>query len=233
MTSTVLVDELAARIRAQILEGQIKLGERLQQAALARDLEVSRTPVREALRKLETEGMVELIPNRGAIVRGPTARELREAYEVRAELEGMASERAAEWISGEQLVQLARASERFEEFAERTAASDNARQADLAEWTEANNLFHEVIQEAAGNGQLQRMIRLLHHSFPRNLTAQALGRDTRLLRQNALEHRDILQAIEAGDGDRARLTMREHVQRSGMIVQKWFERYSDEVVSRR
>lgn len=231
MTSPVLVDELAARIRAQILEGQIPLGARLQQAALARDLEVSRTPVREALRKLETEGMVDLIPNRGAIVRGPTARELREAYEVRAELEGMASERAAEWITGEQLIQLAEASERFERFAESAKPSENSGKADLAEWTQANDLFHEVIQEAAGNSQLQRMIRLLHHSFPRNLTAQALGRDTRMLRQNAAEHREVLQAIEAGDGARARRAMREHVHRSGIIVQKWFERYSEEVVT--
>ena len=83
-----LVDKLAATIQARVLSGELASGTRLRQEALAEEFGVSRTPVREALRKLQASGLVELRPNRGAHVRGLSPREIRDAYEVRAELEG-------------------------------------------------------------------------------------------------------------------------------------------------
>ena len=90
-----LVDELAATIQARVLNGEIPTGTRLRQESLAAEFGVSRTPVREALRKLQANGIVEVQPHRGALVRRPSAREVREAYEVRAELEGLAASLAA------------------------------------------------------------------------------------------------------------------------------------------
>ena len=90
-----LVDRLASTIQARVLSGEIPTGSRLRQETLASEFGVSRTPVREALRKLQAGGLVQLEPNRGAVVRGPSAREVREAYEVRAELEGLFPE---EWV---------------------------------------------------------------------------------------------------------------------------------------
>src|SRR5690606_25777563 len=94
-------------------------------------------------------------------------------------------------------------------------------------WIRANDAFHEVIQEAAQNDQLRKVIRSLHRSFPRNLTGLALGNDRRLVSQNAEEHQRILAAIEARDGAAARRAMTDHVRRSGEIVARWFERYSE------
>ena len=106
-----LVDEIADRIRARIMSGEFAIGEPLRQAALAAEFEVSRTPVREALRQLQNGGLIEVLPNRGAVVRVPTPWEVRQAYEVRAELEGMAARRAATRISRAQLAELRRHNE--------------------------------------------------------------------------------------------------------------------------
>ena len=81
-----LVDEIAATLQARVLRGEIPTGARLRQETIAAEFGVSRTPVREALRKLQAAGIVELTPNKGAVVRAPTVRELREGYDVRAEL---------------------------------------------------------------------------------------------------------------------------------------------------
>ncbi len=219
------MDELADRIRVEVMTGRLGIGTRLLQESLAADFEVSRTPVREALRKLESEGLIEVIPNRGAIVRGPTAREIREGYLVRAELEGLAAELAAEWITDAELRALEEAAALFRSCAETSGASTP--EAALA-WTKANDAFHEVIQGAARNDQLQRTIVGLHRTFPRNLTGVALSRDVRLLQRNVGEHARILEAIAARDGALARRAMTDHIRRSGEIVAQWFERYGDE-----
>src|SRR5947207_4382497 len=110
-----LVDKLAAQLQARVLSGELPSGTRLRQEALADEFGVSRTPVREALRKLQASGLVELRPHRGALVRGLSPREIRDAYEVRAELEGLAAEVAALRIRQEQLERLYGAQAQFRE----------------------------------------------------------------------------------------------------------------------
>ena len=113
-----LVDRLAATIQARVLSGEFASGSRLRQESLATEFGVSRTPVREALRKLQAAGIVQLEPRRGARVRGPSAREVREAYEVRAELEGLAAALAAARIRDDELRRLRDAQAMFEELVE-------------------------------------------------------------------------------------------------------------------
>src|SRR5690242_15355831 len=146
-----LVDKLAATLQARVLNGELPMGARLRQAALAEEFGVSRTPVREALRKLQASGLVELRPNRGALVRGLSSREVRDAYEVRAELEGLAAELAALHVHHEHIDRLQEAQELF-----RSALSDAiaAREAGTEvsqevsdRWGRANDLFHQAIQE--------------------------------------------------------------------------------------
>src|SRR5688500_2798444 len=105
--------ELADRIAAAIRSGDYPPGSRLRQETLAERFRVSRTPIREALRLLEARGVLQLIPNQGAVVRVPAPRDIREAYQVRAELEGLAAELAAEWITDGQIERLAKAEARF------------------------------------------------------------------------------------------------------------------------
>jgi DNA-binding GntR family transcriptional regulator len=122
-----LVDELAHEIQARMMSGTIAIGSWLRQESLAADFGVSRTPVREALRKLQASGVVEVVPHPGALVRGPTVREIREAYEVRAELEGFAAELAARWIHTEQMGRLREAEELFRKAVADLSAAPKAR----------------------------------------------------------------------------------------------------------
>jgi len=222
------VDSLAQELQARILDGDIEVGAWLRQETLAAEYRVSRTPVREALRKLEAKGVVELVRHRGALVRGPTVREIREAYQVRAELEGLASELAATWIGDAQLQQLREAAERFEDAVARFSEHPGNRRGEPdpeidEELVRANDRFHELIQEIAGNSRLRETIRDLHRSFPRNATA-ALRRSSRLLRETVEQHRAIVDTIAAGDGPGARRAMVAHVQSSGDLVAAAFER---------
>jgi DNA-binding GntR family transcriptional regulator len=233
MTSTLhsadLVDRLASTIQARILSGEIPSNARLRQAALAEEFGVSRTPVREALRKLQSAGVVELEPRRGAVVRGTTPREVREAYLVRAELEGLAAELATPHITDDELARLHDAQSLFRHSIEAELESRRSGEAAApwtaeSEWERANNLFHEVIQIAAGNQQLLRAIAHLHRSFPRHLSWAALSKNGHLLSENVDQHNRILDAVERRDAADARAQMTSHVHAAGELVAVLLER---------
>jgi DNA-binding GntR family transcriptional regulator len=225
-----LVDELAATIQARVLSGEIASGTRLRQESLATEFGVSRTPVREALRKLQAGGLVEVQPRRGALVRRPSAREVREAYEVRAELEGLAASLAASRIRDGELGRLREAQELFRHSVasllawreERTAQEPRFSGAHL-EWITANDGFHLAIQEAAGNRRLRTTLADLHQSFPRDLTWIVLSENARLLEENVAQHEAILAAIERNDPVGSRRSMVEHVLTAGALVTRRFE----------
>jgi DNA-binding GntR family transcriptional regulator len=224
-----IVDHLTATLQARVLSGEIPSGSRLRQEAIAREFGVSRTPVREALRQLQALGIARLEHNRGAIVRAPTPRELREAYEVRAELEGLAAELAATRILDEQLARLHEAQRLFRRSIEtlierRRRGREQTRWDDDSDWVRANDLFHQVIQEAGANGLLLRTITDLHRSFPRALTWSALSESSALLEENVRQHDGILEAIEARDPDESRRRMVEHVRSAGELIAHRFER---------
>jgi DNA-binding GntR family transcriptional regulator len=225
------VERLAGAIQAQVLSGAMPVGTRLRQEALAEQFGVSRTPVREALRQLQATGLVQLVPNRGAVVRGPSAREIREAYEVRAELEGLAAELAAERISDRDLVRLREAQALFRESVSTLIARRARRPApwkDESVWVRANDLFHQAILDAAANGRLSDTIADLHRSFPRDLTWAALSRSSPLLEENVEQHERILEAIEQRDPVEARRRMIDHVRSAGELVTLHFEHAGSE-----
>jgi DNA-binding GntR family transcriptional regulator len=225
------VERIAGAIQSQVLSGGMPVGTRLRQEALASEFGVSRTPVREALRQLQATGLVELLPNRGAVVRGPSAREIREAYEVRAELEGLAAELAAVRISDRDLVRLREAQTLFRESVTALIARRARRPApwkDESVWVRANDLFHQTILDAAANGRLSETIADLHRSFPRNLTWTALSQSSRLLEGNVEQHERILEAIERRDSAEARRRMIEHVSKAGELVTLHFEHADSE-----
>ena len=230
-TQQPIVEHLAATLQARVLSGEIPSGTRLRQEAIAREFGVSRTPVREALRQLQAMGITEVEHNRGAVVRGPTARDLREAYEVRAELEGLAAQLAAGRIVDEQLSRLREAQQLFERSIEtlisRRDRGGDPRWDDDSDWVRGNDLFHQVIQEAAGNRQLLRTIADLHRSFPRALTWSALNESSALLKENVAQHEAILEAIENRDAEEARERMIEHVRAAGELIAHRFEHAAD------
>ena len=228
-----LVDELAAAIQARVLSGEIATGTWLRQESLATEFGVSRTPVREALRKLQASGLVDLQPRRGALVRRPSARDVREAYEVRAELEGLAAALAAVRIRDEELRRLRDAQELFRHsvasllaWRQQRGPDEPPREEAHDEWMAANDSFHLAVQEAAGNRRLRTTLADLHQSFPRDLTWIALAENARLLEENVAQHEAILAAIERHDPIDSRRLMEEHILTAGALVTRRFEEHS-------
>jgi DNA-binding GntR family transcriptional regulator len=219
-----LVDRLAADLQARVLSGELPSGVRLRQKAIAEEYGVSRTPVREALRKLQASGLVELRPNRGALVRGLSPRETRHAYVVRAELEGLAAELAAQHIREGELDRLRAAQAQFAASLTRTTAARErggagaVTEEETRLWARANDDFHQVIHEASGNDVLAGTLAHLHRSFPRDLTKIVLAESTKLLRDNVDEHEAILTAIAHRDPAGAREAMCRHVLHAGALV---------------
>jgi len=184
-----------------IFSKQLKPGQRLPEVLLAEQLEVSRTPVREALRRLANEGLVVVMPNVGASVVTPTRAEMLDTYEVRNALECLAIRKAAGRITP---VQLARLEEKIEEeagvFAER----------DLEAYIEVNNAFHRIIAEASGNLVLADTIEnYLARTFVYMVFFESFfDFDTN---PSLEEHRAILEALRARDGEETVRLMNHHI----------------------
>ena len=146
-----LRDVVFNTLRQAILKGELKPGERLMEIALAERLGVSRTPIREAMRKLELEGLVVMIPRRGAQVANITEKDLNDVLEVRIALENMAIEKACQNMTEDSMSKLWVAAKAFE----RTTA-----EGDLVKMAEADVAFHEIIYQASDN---RRLIQVLNN----------------------------------------------------------------------
>ncbi|OLT55107.1 GntR family transcriptional regulator [Cellulosimicrobium sp. CUA-896] len=217
-----LVDGLAARIRDQILSGEIPVGQPLRQADLAEQFGTSRTPVREALRQLQTSGLIEIHPHRGAVVRVPVPWEVRETYEVRAELEALAARRAATRLSARTIAMMRESNDALYDLA-RTAA-ERSTPMRVRELDAANDYaLHSTIHEAANNGRLQRLLNDILLSYPRNVPAMLLRENAKHREGNHREHVEIIDALAAEDGDLAARLMRRHVLNVGEQVARWYE----------
>ncbi|WP_326725004.1 MULTISPECIES: GntR family transcriptional regulator [unclassified Streptomyces] len=216
-----LADEIAYRLRADILDGRLPFGARLQHEELAARFGVSRTPIREALRQLQALNLVELAPNRGATVRTPSRAELVEVYELRAEMEGFACALACDRASTKDLDQLERTQERL--TAAVTSALTSAGRVDDAELdaavTEANTAFHDLIHQAAANRRLAESIQALQSVFPRDSVWRVIAHDeTAMTTMNVTEHQAITAALRARTPESARRVMRDHVHAAGEIL---------------
>ena len=186
-------------IRQAILDGRLEPGSRLKEEELARELGISRTPVREALLVLQAEGLIETTPNRGAVVGSHDADDLIDLYQLRALLEGYAARQAAARVSDEEIGLLRESCDRFDRI-----AGD-----DVRELVKENLLFHSAIHAAAGSARLSGMLRrvielpLVYKSYVWYPPDQK--------RISAHYHRQITNALSVRDAERAELVMREHV----------------------
>lgn len=214
IVTTSLADEIAFRLQTAILDGSYAPGTHLLQDELCVRFGVSRTPVREALRKLQAQHLVVVVPNKGAKVRVPSRAELIEVYEVRAELEGFACELAAKRVDENTLAALDAAQAIIDgavaELEQRGPGSEGDASFQ-ARFSRGNEDFHGAIHRAAGNRRLQRVIDELQGFFPKDVVWRAIRSSEEVHEVNSAEHRRIRDALEAGNGRRARKEMRAHI----------------------
>lgn len=215
-----LTNELAFRIQEDILRGALAPGTRLFQEQLSERYGVSRTPLREAIHRLEAQGLVTKLPNRGVVVRQLSERELREIYEVRAELESFAADLAARHADAELLAQMdaaqARLSGAIDELRQTGAAAAPASLNDRI--TRGNTEFHMTIRLAAGNQRLGDVVRSLEDAFPKDYVWRSLTSEAEMLALNVDEHDAIRAAIAAGDAERARRLMGQHIMHAWTLL---------------
>lgn len=174
---------------------------------LAERLGVSRTPIREAIRKLELEGLVVMVPRKGAAVANITEKDTKDVLEVRRTLEMFAVEVACDGITPEQLQKLKKAAKAFE---------DSKGSMDLIRIAETDMQFHEIIYEATQNERLIQMLNNLRENMYRYRIEYL--KDPNYYDSLVREHREILNAIENGDKDHARRCMRDHIDNQQLAV---------------
>ena len=198
-------------LREAIIKGLLRPGERLMEIQIAEELGVSRTPVREAIRKLELEGFLVMVARKGAYVADISVKDITDIFEVRAALEGLAAGLAAERITEEELEQLERA----------LVQTSEATTGDLNTVVQSDTSFHELIYRASRNQRLQQIVTHLQEQIQR-FRAVSLSQPGRT-RVFLEEHRKIVEAISERNSELASLLAREHIENAEQSLLSVFE----------
>ncbi|HEY7604419.1 MAG TPA: GntR family transcriptional regulator [Gaiellaceae bacterium] len=200
-------------LRGEILAGRLQPGTELAEVALAEQLGVSRGPIREAIGRLASEGLVTVRPRRGAVVSSLSKEEFLELYQVREALELMAVKLAVPRLQPEDIAALQRLIDQMAADAERNR---------VAEFFEANARFHASLVDASGNARLGELYRQLLDQLGRYRTRSLLLRGN--MQRSVAEHAAILRAAKRGDAARASHLMSEHIR----VPQRRIKALSDE-----
>lgn len=188
------------KIREDILSGKYKDNEELKEVAIGEELGVSRTPVREAFRQLELEGLIHIIPNKGAYVTGITIKDVKDIYMIRSLLEGLCARWATENISSQQL----------EEMEENVYLTEfHTAKGHTQQIAELDNRFHEIMYEACNSKMLEKQLRDFH-DYVLRVRKKTLAENKRSTESNK-EHKFILEAIKSKDPAKAEAEAYKHV----------------------
>lgn len=205
--TTSLADQAYQALHRMIVRGELKPNERLLEPDLCNYLCISRTPLREAIKKLAAEGLVILRRHRNAVVAPIDASELEHLFEVEAGLEGIAIGLAVERMTNTEIHRLEALQERLERLVDK---------ADLDRYFELNQRIHSLLVAGAKNPVLtethQRLLGRLERA--RYLALGKFGR----WRESAMEHREILEALKSRDAEHAQRLLAEHVQHTGKVI---------------
>ncbi len=191
---------IADMLRDMMMTGMLKEGDKINENELCATMEISKTPLREALRVLNVEGLIQLVPNRGAFVTQPTYEEIEEMFDVTSLLEGFCAGAACEKMRSQDLTHLEKLHAQLEKQYE---------QRDQEGYIRINNQYHSFLQEMAGNRTLNQIInglrkKILLYRF------QSLSAPARF-ESSIREHRNLLEAFRQRDSKRAKLLMRAHL----------------------
>lgn len=197
-------------IREDILSGRYEQNTELKEAAIGAELGVSRTPVREALRQLELEGLVTIIPNRGAYVNMITAKDVQDIYVIRSMLEGLCARWATQSITAEQL----------DSMEETLCLSEyHTSKKNYEKLYELDSLFHEQLYEAGGSRILNHILSDFH-DYVKMVRKASISTSSRSVTSTE-EHRAIFEAIKEKDPDKAEALAKEHVKHTIESIQAY------------
>lgn len=202
-----LTEKVYQNLRSDILSGTFRDREELRETALAKTYGVSRTPVREAIRQLALEGLVDTIPNRGAYVHNIHGKDVKDVYAIRSLLEGLAARWAVENITDEQI----------EAMEEVLYMSEYYRKKELWEQVYVcDNKFHDLMYAASGSHLLEHMFRTFHE-YVQQVRKSAL-QDEKRAKSSFEEHAAILEAIKSRKADEAADLAKQHIDNA---VESW------------
>ena len=205
-----LSEKVFHKLQEDILSGKYAVDEELKEKTIGDELGVSRTPVREALRQLELQGLVTITPNKGAHVTGFSKEDLNDIYEIRSVMEGLCAKWAAKKATPEQI----------EELEENVFLSDfHFSKENWDQMVELDNRFHELVYEACGSKELTHVLRDYHHYLQR-IRKITLEQKTRA-RASMDEHRRIAEALKARDAKTAEKYAREHIRNTMANMDKY------------
>jgi DNA-binding GntR family transcriptional regulator len=229
-------DDIAVLIEEAIVAGELAPGTVLRQEQLSERFGVSRTPVREALRRLAALGLVSFVPNRGVRVRTLSYEELREAFLVRAELEGLVTEIAAAKLTGNDLQDLETCERRFARLTRelRSREPGGDRRSVMAEWMRANHAFHDVLYRVADVPYVEAVAKAARRTFSGPAVWAPVDEELdRLYERNQVEHAAIRQALAAHSLKGARELAHEHVMHSFVLLRTILEHVGGPNVAQR
>ena len=212
--------QIADMLRDMVMTGKLKEGDKVNESELCETMGISKTPLREALRVLSVEGLIELVPNRGAFVTKPTFEEIREMFDVMSLLEGFCARAASEKMSQKEFERLEKLHNKLEELFKRR---------DQEEYIRINNQYHSYLQELAGNRILNQIVnglrkKILLYRF------QSLNLKKRF-EHSIKEHRELLEALRERDHTRAESLMRDHLKNQASALEILVQQSSPESAS--
>ncbi len=198
-----LTNEIADIVRERILKGEYEIGEKIKESSIAAELSVSRTPIREAFKMLEEEGLLDYLPNRGCYAKGFTKRDVSDIYTVRETLERIAMTWACERITDEEIEKLEEQCELMDFY---------TRKKDTTKILTMNSTFHDIIYNSSRSRFLAQVLRSYKGYLDK--TRKSVYYDETFLESIQKEHRAILEAIKARDTEKAIEAIHEHLRAS-------------------
>ena len=198
-----LTDEIADIVRERILKGEYEIGEKIKENQIASELRVSRTPIREAFKLLENEGLIDYIPNRGCFAKGFTKQDVEDIYAVREALEALALNWAVDRITEKEIAALEEQCDLMEFYTKKK---------DRKKVLEMNSSFHDIIYASARSRFLAQVLRSYKEYIDK--TRKSIFYEQSYLESILVEHRAILDAIKDRDKERAAAAMTKHLMSS-------------------
>ncbi len=199
-------------LRDRILNEEYDKGQKLNEVALSKELHISRTPIREALKQLELEGLVRSEPNKGVFVIGFSHRDINDMLEIRYVLEGLAVELAIDRINA---VQLDKIKEAY------LAMEEASKIGNEEKFNDANIAFHESIYKGTQSQYFEQLLRDINYYI--HVTSRHSIKQPNRLESAAVEHREIYEAILAGDKKRAVEKVKNHIRKTQFLVKHYYE----------